>query len=79
MSAVTRMKMALVAITQHDWTQEGRTLKFEPRYDDSIPEDQRFYQFTPSGSMEVFVTNPRVLENMKLGDKFYIDFFPVVE
>ena len=72
----TRAKMVLTAITEHaHWG--GKTFRFETRYDDSIPEDQRFYDATPSGHVEMTVNNPAVIENVKLGDTFYVDFIKV--
>jgi hypothetical protein len=49
-------------------------LVFEPEYDQSIPEDQRFARATPNGRFEMHVDNPAVTDNMKLGQTFYVDF-----
>ena len=71
-----RAKLKLSQETVYD-VGTGKTLKFTTEYDDTIPEDQRFHKFTPTGSFEMFCTNPVVLEQCKLGQKFYVDFTPV--
>lgn len=45
---------------------------FEPRYDQNIPEDQRFYKATPSGRVDIIVDNPQMLDELKVGDTVYI-------
>ena len=37
-------------------------------------EDNTFACYTPSGSMELTVTNPDLLGKFKPGQKFYLDF-----
>lgn len=71
-----RCKMKLVSITSFPQTTQQR-FRFEVSYDDSIPEDQRFYKYTPSGHMEILVDNPRVQETYKMGDYYYFDSVPV--
>lgn len=46
---------------------------FEPRYDQSLPEDQRFFKATPSGRLDIIVDNPTVVESLKVGDLVYVD------
>lgn len=73
---MVRSKMVLTSITEHDgWP--GKTLKFQARYDETIPEDQRFQTATPSASAEYTIDNPAALEQMKLGQAYYVDFTPV--
>lgn len=70
-----RAKFMVSAITEHAW---GTTMvKLETRYDESIPEDQRLYDATPSGNFEMMVNNPKALEQLKLGEFFYIDLIPI--
>lgn len=72
-----RAKFTVTEIRQrHQWG--GRTIILQPVYDTSIPEDQRFYDATPSGSMEMMVNNPAAIERLALGASFYVDFTPVV-
>jgi hypothetical protein len=74
-----RAKFQLAAITDHAGFTSGKTFRFVPHYDTSIPEDKRFMEATPSGSIEMFVTNPAVHETFKNGDFFYVDFTPVAK
>lgn len=67
-----RAKLQLVSITEHDWG--GKTLTFHTRYDDTIPEDQRFQKATPSGQFEMLVDNPIALKHFALGKSYYVDF-----
>jgi hypothetical protein len=48
------------------------TYRFQPMYDDSVPEDQRYARYTPSGSLEMLVDNPGV--EFELGRDYYLDF-----
>lgn len=72
-----RAKFTVCSITQHYWNKDARTIKLQPMYDTSIPEDQRFEKATPSGSLEMTVTNPAALDQLALGETFYVDFTPV--
>lgn len=51
------------------------TYRFQPMYDDTVPEDQRYAKYTPSGSLEMLVDNPGV--EFELGRDYYLDFTPV--
>jgi hypothetical protein len=68
-----RCKFKLVSIESH--AGGNRTFKFEPQYDQSIPEDQRFQKYTPSGLFTMYVDNPAI--QLALGDQFYFDITPV--
>jgi hypothetical protein len=52
----------------------GGTVVMEPRYDPFIEEDARFRRYTPTGRIELQMTNPRSREFMSLGKKLYVDF-----
>ena len=67
-----RAKLHLTAITDQEYG--GKSFKFVTWYDTSIPEDQRFESATPSGELNINVTNPAVIEQFHLGDDFYVDF-----
>ena len=72
-----RAKMKLTEITETCWGKPGsKKLHFSAQYDTSIPEDRRFQEATPSGSIEMHVDNPIALEAFKLGDDYYVDFSP---
>lgn len=73
-----RAKLKLTEITQMAWNgPDVRRLKFSCEYDPSLPEDQRFSKYTPSGSFEMIVDNPAALEQFKFGECYYLDFNPV--
>lgn len=73
-----RAKFTVTSVEPHwDGTPGPRTVVLEPRYDESIPEDQRFAQATPSGRFEMNVDNPSAIEAMPVGQAFYVDFTPV--
>ena len=69
-----RAKFKVVSITQHEYM--GKTIKLSAQYDQSIPEDRRFAQATPSGEMTMFVNNPPVADAFKPGQYVYLDFTP---
>ena len=62
---------------EHFTTQPSgpRTFKFTAEYDPSVPEDQRYAQYTPSGSLTIHVDNPAV--SFTPGQSYYLDFTPV--
>jgi hypothetical protein len=66
-----RAKFTVSSVTDHGG--DGRTIKLHPQYDESIPEDQRFHQYTPTGSLEMYVTNPAVIAELTPGRVYYID------
>lgn len=71
-----RAKLVLQSITSHYWHPNSKTLKFAAQYDQTIPEDQRFQQATPTASAEFQIDNPAALEQFKLGEAYYVDFTP---
>ncbi len=71
-----RAKFKVVAITQHtDYS--AVTIKLAPRYDEKIPEDQRYASATPSGELSMLVDNPAAIEELRLGQSFYLDLTPI--
>jgi hypothetical protein len=74
-----RAKFMLTEVRQHQWSAEARTLVFEPRYDTTIPEDQRFNTATPTGRFEMLVNNPPALAAFEIGKQYYLDIAPVPE
>ena len=69
-----RAKLHLTSEPVHEWG--GKTLRFETRYDDKIPEDQRFQKATPSGHAELMIDNPAALAQFEIGKDYYVDFVP---
>lgn len=69
-----RAKFKVQEITKTTWGNTRVILR--PQYDKAIPEDQCFRDATPSGEMWMDVANPAALEQLKLGQTFYVDFTP---
>jgi hypothetical protein len=70
-----RAKFRVESVTEHVWG-KAKSVKMGPQYDPSIPEDQRFHEATPSGSLEMLVTNEAALAVLRPGAVFYLDFTP---
>lgn len=71
-----RAKFRLTSITEHHWNPTSRTLRFQAEYDQSIPEDRRFYDATPTGSFEMLCNNPSATGQFEIGKAYYIDLTP---
>lgn len=69
---MVRAKMRLVSMTFRENT--SSVVKFETRYDTTIPEDMRFMKATPWGSIEMNVDNPKALDQFQLGKDYWVDF-----
>jgi len=74
-----RAKMQLQEVTSVQWSAGTKILKFQTSYDPTIPEDQRFTKATPSGQITMQVDNPAALEQLKLGEFYYVDFTPALK
>jgi len=70
---MVRAKFQLQEVRQHSYNTNARTLVFQPQYDTSIPEDQRFAQATPSGQFTMYEDNPAALAQLELGKQYYFD------
>lgn len=73
---MVRAKFILQEVTSVSYNPTAKKLKFAAQYDPSIPEDQRFAEATPSGSMEFYCTNPVALEQLEIGKQYYLDLSP---
>lgn len=73
---MVRAKFKLTKITQDSYNQTARTFQFDAQYDAKIPEDQRFFNSTPSGTFTMLVNNPKAIEQMELGKQYYFDITP---
>ncbi len=75
-----RCKLKLVEIAQVDWSKTARKFTFSAVYDDSIPEDRRFYDASsPNANFTILVNNPAVVASYELGKHYYFDSIPVQE
>lgn len=75
MSQTIRCKFTVSSVTTYQGG--NRKVTLAPQYDQSIEEDRRFSKYTPSGSLEMLVDNPNVIDALQLGKTFYIDLTPV--
>jgi hypothetical protein len=76
---MVRAKFQVTAVTEFAWSTAHKEVTFAPRYDASIPEDQRCASETPSGKLIMIINNPEALEQFQVGKTFYLDFTPVEE
>lgn len=75
MSVRIRAKFRCMSETKHAGLGDQRTYKFTAMYDETIPEDQRYAKYTPSGALEMVVDNPSA--RFEVGESYYLDFTPV--
>lgn len=60
-----------------DKTKSGERVQMSPVYSsDPQSENYSFSQFTPSGSVEMNITNPMAFGFFQEGQEFYLDFTP---
>jgi hypothetical protein len=43
---------------------------------DGSDEDNTFAKFSPSATLQIQITNPALLGQFKVGEKYYVDFTP---
>lgn len=65
----TRAKFKCESATTFEYG--GIEYKFRAVSQDETPENQRFHQYTPNGTMAITVDNPDV--NFKPGKSYYLD------
>lgn len=53
------------------------TIILRPVSADDVPENQRFHKYSPSGELSMQVDNQAVVEEMQVGNVYYLDFTPV--
>jgi len=66
-------KMTVLSVTT--WAHDNVSIKMTAQYDPNLPEDRRFSSATPSASYEMSCNNPAVIERMKPGATFYVEFY----
>lgn len=73
MSKTVRAKFKVDEVT--DYGYGAKRVKLSAVYShDRNSEDNQFSQATPSGSIEMMVTNPNALEFIQPGKSYYVDF-----
>lgn len=59
----------------HNFEGGSRKVIFNAVCADEVPENQRYHKYTPSGRIELTITNPDVSYNV--GQCYYFDSVPV--
>lgn len=74
-----RCKFVVTAVeTPEGWAEPYANVTLEAHYDgEKSDEDVSFAKYTPSGTLKFACTNPAVLEQLKLGDAYYLDLIPI--
>ena len=71
-----RCKMNLTHVVGQSWG--GIRAFFNCQYDPKlIAEDITFQKATPSGQAEFQIDNPKAVEQLIIGQDYYVDFTPV--
>jgi hypothetical protein len=79
-----RAKMTLSEIRTSEWgcqskkQGESKNFIFTAVYDPNLPGDRRYAEcYRANARLEMQVDNPAAIEQLKLGQTFYLDFVPV--
>jgi hypothetical protein len=73
---IARCKFTVESVTHHAYG--GRTVTLATHYDEALSkEDRAFSTATPSGKMQVDISNPKVFDVFKPGAKVYVDVVPI--
>ena len=77
MATRAKFKVTRIETSLHyrDTSKEVRTLVLAPVTGGS-PENDAFYDATPSGEIKLGTLNPEAWAPFKLGGEFYVDFTP---
>ena len=60
----TTENISMMAVTSKPFDKDGNS------------EDNSFARWTPSGKLEISITNPELIGQIKEGQAFYLDFTP---
>lgn len=77
--SLMRAKFYCTSLDKNDDDSDNRYehLHLAPVVGDGSTENESFSRFTPSGSLEMRITNPDLFGKITPGDAFYLDFIPV--
>lgn len=73
-----RGKFKVTQVIRNHYNPAAAQVKLEVVYTGS-PEDNTFAEATPTGLIEMIVSNPAAVEALPLGKSFYVDFIPIVD
>ena len=65
-----RAKFTVTSITDLG---QGANIHFQVVYTGS-PENEDFFQYTPSGSIVLYTVNPEAAKQFETGKEYYVDF-----
>ena len=65
-----RAKVKVESILKNNY---GETITFRPVTNGSL-EDNSYSKWTPSGKLELTITNPDIIDKIRPDDVFYVDF-----
>lgn len=71
-------KFEVQSITEHQWSPKARTVKLAAVYGNG-EENKSWSEATPSGSIEMLITNPAAYEQFHLGAEVYLTFTDALE
>jgi hypothetical protein len=69
-----RGKFQVQSITRHAWSKSSVEVELRAVCNDGTPENERFHQATPSGTVKMVIDNPPAAEFFELGKFVYADF-----
>ena len=83
MAKAMRAKVYVSGIEKYSDTQE--TIKFSAMSkstsypSDGSDEDNTYAKFSPMAHFNITITNPELVGQYALGEKYYVDFTPVID
>lgn len=66
-----RCKVRCESITE---STNGYEVKFFPVTAGKSPENEAFFKWTPYGEIRLGIVNATVVQNLKVGGEYYVDF-----
>ena len=70
---ITRAKFKCVEVETDDRFPDGNSVKLEAVTSGS-EENKSFWKYTPSGSIQMFITNKKAVELFVAEQEYYVDF-----
>lgn len=67
---ITRCKVVCSYIKPSN---DGSYIDFHPVTSGSV-ENEKFFRYTPGGTISFYVCNPSVVEKFQVGKEYYLDF-----
>ena len=74
-----RAKFRCWSLTWFDQAGSSRQVKLSAVTDDGNPENKAFWNATPSGTIDMLVSNPQALSLFEPGKTYYVTFYDASE